>query len=376
MQRVARRIIPCLLTAVVIIAQLQLAARAAAPVTLSSNGISPGAISLTWTQSNDLTFQSYTVQYATQGANGPWTIYATITDISRTSEFAHGFTPRSDVWWQIIDTDLLGSAVSNTLHVTQPSVAQLSYTQLNSTSLQLTWNNPATYGGMLTFGSYQLQESFDSGDYTTIVTINDLSTLNYIVNVASSSTYGFILITTDQCKGCTDGNEPSTSNSNPIAVTTALGLAASVTANPTTPYTSQSVIFSCAAAGGSSPYTYNWTFGDGAKGTGQTTSHTYTTVGNKTVTCNVADTAGHTAAVNFTLSIRQAPPNGIPPTGSLGLPLWVLGFLAFTVLVVVIGIAIPFRGKSRKLGPSSGKASSPVSPKRSGFCSGEPIPSK
>jgi PKD domain-containing protein len=50
--------------------------------------------------------------------------------------------------------------------------------------------------------------------------------------------------------------------------------------------------FSCSGAGGLSPYTYSWAFGDGSTGSGASTSHTYNTLGTMSVICTVTDLLG------------------------------------------------------------------------------------
>src|SRR2546426_861178 len=66
-------------------------------------------------------------------------------------------------------------------------------------------------------------------------------------------------------------------------------LAASVTADPPAADLGQSITFTCTASGGTSPYVFAWTLGDGNLGAGPTVSHTYTSTGTFTATCTVTD---------------------------------------------------------------------------------------
>src|SRR5256712_1979987 len=54
-------------------------------------------------------------------------------------------------------------------------------------------------------------------------------------------------------------------------------LSTSFTYSPTSPQTSQQVSFTASASGGTGPYNFTWTFGDGAAGTGNHIYHTPTT---------------------------------------------------------------------------------------------------
>ena len=66
-------------------------------------------------------------------------------------------------------------------------------------------------------------------------------------------------------------------------------LTASVTADPPAADLGQSITFTCTASGGTSPYVFAWTLGDGNLGAGPTVSHTYTSTGTFTATCTVTD---------------------------------------------------------------------------------------
>jgi YD repeat-containing protein len=53
---------------------------------------------------------------------------------------------------------------------------------------------------------------------------------------------------------------------------------------------------------------YQWNFGDGTSGTGVTVSHTYTTIGTRTVTLTVTDNNGAQAGASTTATISNQPP--------------------------------------------------------------------
>jgi hypothetical protein len=74
------------------------------------------------------------------------------------------------------------------------------------------------------------------------------------------------------------------------------------------PYTgevSQAIPFTGFASGGTTPYTWAWTFGDGGTAAVQNPTHTYTTKGNYTVTLTVTDAATGTATDTATATITE-----------------------------------------------------------------------
>jgi len=63
------------------------------------------------------------------------------------------------------------------------------------------------------------------------------------------------------------------------------------------------VSLSGSASGGTAPYTYDWQFGDGNVGTGQTTSDNYVTTGTFTATLTVIDSLGNTGVAHKTVLV-------------------------------------------------------------------------
>ena len=84
-------------------------------------------------------------------------------------------------------------------------------------------------------------------------------------------------------------------------------LQVTATANPTTGAPPLSVTLSAAASGGTPPYSYAWTCGDGASGTGQSVTHSYTTAGAYTPSVTVTDSVNHTASANAQAVSVSAP---------------------------------------------------------------------
>jgi PKD repeat protein len=97
---------------------------------------------------------------------------------------------------------------------------------------------------------------------------------------------------------------------------------------------SQVETFSGAARGGSAPYAWSWTFGDGSSAVlGQNATHTYTTDGPFVAELRVNDSLGNHAFANTIQIIIQQPPCAARAQGS---PFSILG-LGPTLSVALIG---------------------------------------
>ncbi|GEM_PF-4173900 len=78
------------------------------------------------------------------------------------------------------------------------------------------------------------------------------------------------------------------------------------------------ILFSSVVSGGISPYTYNWSFGDGITSTNSAPSYIYNTAGNYTITLTVKDSSGLNITNTTIASINPVPV--IPLTASTGGP--------------------------------------------------------
>src|SRR6266704_3587138 len=87
-------------------------------------------------------------------------------------------------------------------------------------------------------------------------------------------------------------------------------LSASFTYSPSSPQTGQTVSFTGSASGGTSPYSYSWSFGDGSTGIGSSAKHTYSSAGTLTVILTVKDSSSspQTAASQITFAVTSPPP--------------------------------------------------------------------
>jgi len=80
---------------------------------------------------------------------------------------------------------------------------------------------------------------------------------------------------------------------------------------PSSPVTGQVVTFNGTASGGTAPYTFSWTLGDGATGTGNPATHTYTASGSYSAGLSVTDSKGATGAASTTVTVTGTPPTSV-----------------------------------------------------------------
>ena len=116
---------------------------------------------------------------------------------------------------------------------------------------------------------------------------------------------------------------------------------ANFTFSPVNPDTSMTVNFSGSAIGGTQPYVYKWSFGDGDRTTGQPTEHVYTVAGNYTASLTVADASGQTATTSHPVFIDADP----SPTGTCqGCTKTTFPKTLGLMLSFAIGVALPLAG--------------------------------
>ncbi|HEV2362473.1 MAG TPA: PKD domain-containing protein, partial [Acidimicrobiales bacterium] len=104
-------------------------------------------------------------------------------------------------------------------------------------------------------------------------------------------------------------------------------LSATAGGTPTTGNAPLTTSFTSSATGGTAPYTYKWTFGDGSTSTSQNPSHTYTKAGNFTATVTVTDSSSpaKTATASVPITVNSvggnltATASAVPTSGQIPL---------------------------------------------------------
>ncbi len=122
------------------------------------------------------------------------------------------------------------------------------------------------------------------------------------------------------------------------------------TSVPSAPPAGALVAFLSGLSGGASPYTFNWTFGDGSSSAAPAPTHTFAHAGSYTVHLTVTDDLGATATGSFVETVGAAPSTSsgggsVSLTSGTGLAL-LLGLLIVAILAVVF--AALWVGASRK----------------------------
>lgn len=180
-----------------------------------------------------------------------------------------------------------------------------------------------------TSGGYVITSEYPtSGNYTATATVEDSAGNQSIATIPIEVTVGPPLNVTV--------NESAASGSAPLAV----GFVATV-------------------HGGTSPYSIQWSWGDGTVGSstsGAVVAHAYTVAGTYTPSLTVTDAAGHhvtitLGAVNVTAPTvpSTSKPSGLLPSGgSTAVVLEYLGIAAIGAVVSGLGVGLLLRRRSRQ----------------------------
>ena len=130
---------------------------------------------------------------------------------------------------------------------------------------------------------------------------------------------------------------------------------------PISPTLGQAVTFTATASGGTPPYTFNWSFGDGATASGTSVSHTFAQSGSYNVSITARDSSGYGNSQHSPIVVASSPSSGggggsgtgggfgLPSLGMLPLIGLALGLVA-TVAVIAVAIRTVGRRSRGRLG--------------------------
>jgi len=215
-------------------------------------------------------------------------------------------------------TDASGASATSSQTVTVAAALSVSFTA-DPTSPAV--NQAVTFTGTSSGGVGSVSYSWIFGDGAT-------STGNPTTHTYSSSGSFKATVT------ATDGDGAKATSSQTVTVNAVL--VASFTYTPSSPQTGQQITFVASASGGTIPYTFSWTFGDGSSGAGSTVTHTYASAGTYAVTLTATDSGSTQQTVTSQRSITVTSPP--PPT--LG------ASFTFSPSSPTVGEAVSFMGSA------------------------------
>jgi PKD repeat protein len=198
-----------------------------------------------------------------------------------------------------------------------------------------------SFTGTATGGSspYSFFWRFDDGDTS--------SQQNPTHTFSEPGTYSVTLTVTDD-----NDDQDSASISITVSQPTP-DLTASAGASPMTGIAPLDVRFTGSVSGGSSPYSYRWTFGDGSSSTQQNPSHTYSQAGSYTATFTVTDSESRQSSASVTIKVsavigdevrlRLSVQTGQPSEGKGG---WIVPSIG--VHTYTLGTVVKLRAKPNK----------------------------
>ncbi|MCI4335930.1 MAG: PKD domain-containing protein [Thermoplasmata archaeon] len=130
-------------------------------------------------------------------------------------------------------------------------------------------------------------------------------------------------------------------------ITVMAPLSVVIAASTQTPSVGESVTFDSVPAGGSAPYTYLWSFGDGHSATTRNATHAYGTAGVFVVNLTVTDSAQRSATASLRVTVSASAPATSGQSGSFSTTDW----LALIVILIVIAVLIAVVWSRRRKKP-------------------------
>jgi PKD repeat protein len=204
---------------------------------------------------------------------------------------SHSYSTAGTYTATLTTTDAsVGRATATVAVVVSPSPTAGASASVTSGAAPLTVN----FTGSTTGGLAPFTYSWTFGDGTGSTILSPTHTY------AAAGTYTAIL-------GATDANNVR-ANAPPITVTVTPALGVITSVLPAAGDAPLSVNFTGTPSGGTSPYNFAWTFGDGTTSTSQSPTHTYAGAGTYSATLTVTDGLGARAVAGaLTITVNQLP---------------------------------------------------------------------
>lgn len=236
------------------------------------------------------------VSGGTPPAVGNWTI--TDGTSSRNASLNHTFTVPGSYRATFSGSDSVGFPfAANVTVVVNPGLSLSTEVSRNVTDVGL----PVHLNASATGGTAPLAYAWALGDGTSS-SVND-TTHAY----SSAGTYAPRVWVNDSVGA--GGSATVSLRVNPALVMNA-------TANTTLPSVGFPVRFTAVLAGGTAPYTYWWSFGDGGVNRTATATHVFRAVGTQSATLEINDSVGGSRTVRMTVDVVAAGTNTTLPTPS------------------------------------------------------------
>jgi len=247
------------------------------------------SVSFNYSPTTPETGSPVTFTATTTGGVGPFTMIWFFGDggTSNANPTTHTYATSGSFTANVTATDANGVKAISAKSVTVAPPLTVSFTETPSspTTGQVVTFTATTAGGV---GTVSYSWSFGDGATSTgnPVTHTYTSPASFTVSVTATDSDGVAAVSSQ-------------------TLTVRSPLTASFTYTPSNPVTGQTVTFTATASGGTSPYTFSWSFGDGLSATGASVTHSYTTNGTYTVTLTTNDSGGRTATTSNTIPVGQ-----------------------------------------------------------------------
>ena len=179
---------------------------------------------------------------------------------------------------------------SQTITISAPPPPSTSFTFLPATPIV---NSLVTFSAITIGGTAPYSVSWNFGD--------GASSTGTSVAHTFASAQSFTVKET-----ATDSSTPTqtATSSQSVTVVTTPPLSATLQVSSSSPQVGQTVTFTASATGGTLPYIYAIDFGDGATGTGSTTTHAYSIAGTYTAKVTVSDSALPKASISKSVTVN------------------------------------------------------------------------